>query len=102
MHHGAQPDVIPVGEGRDGDLSMQMSMVMEALTCLSLRELARSCKYRFVYAWMVRASVLVVEMTWVSYSFLTVPAMKHVGNSRGYMDCTSYEGCQECLDIGLG
>ena len=30
---GPPPDVPLVGEGCDGDLSMQMSMVMEALTC---------------------------------------------------------------------
>ena len=33
MHHGTRPGVPLVGEGYDGDLSMQTSMVMEALTC---------------------------------------------------------------------
>ena len=33
VHHGTRPGVPLVGGGYDGDLSMQMSMVMEALTC---------------------------------------------------------------------
>ena len=49
----------------------------------SLREPARSCRYRLVYGLTVRASVQALKMAWVSYSFLTVSAMKHVGSSRG-------------------
>ena len=71
-------------------------------TLLSLRKLARSCKYRLVCGLTVRASVSTVKMAWMSYSFLTVSAMKHVGNSRDCMNCTSYEGCRECQDIRLG
>ena len=33
MYYGMRPGVPLVGEGYDGDLSMQISMVMEALTC---------------------------------------------------------------------